>query len=467
MFFLQSCAISTAPVLRLFVSQRFSADQSGGIAPEARWFIAMRWRVVAVGTVVTLGASAQHALPLDVCARLLFALTSLAGLNACFAILAHRESFRPPVLLALQVYVDLAILTIILHFTGGVENPLSLSLVIHVVLGGILLSRRQCYTVATVASALFILMAWGEWSGVLHHYFVPALPHGEEGWKADAAQHTFYVAGVTSLQSALFFFVAYVVTTLVARARSQEAQMMRTAKLAAVGELAGNVAHEVNNPIAILSAKARLLLADHRDGMSAKVMEEIGKIIELADRVARIAQGLLSYCRPSPARRELVDILVPIRKALSMVEQRSRSNSVRIEDRLGDAILKVRANAGEIEEVFLNLFLNALDAMPGGGVLTMSTAIRNNGSQAAPSVEVAVADTGIGIPPEIQGEIFEPFFTSKEEERGTGLGLAICLGIIRSHGGTIAVESEPGRGTGFTVRLPLAQAESEAYVQHG
>ena len=78
-----------------------------------------------------------------------------------------------------------------------------------------------------------------------------------------------------------------------------------------------------------------------------------------------------------------------------------------------------------------------------------------------------MADTGIGIPPEIQGEIFEPFFTSKEEERGTGLGLAICLGIIRSHGGTIAVESEPGRGTGFTVRLPLAQAESEAYVQHG
>jgi len=454
-------------MLRLFVKQRFDADLSGGSAPEVRWFISMRWRVLLAGGLVSIGATAQHVLPPDVCVRLLFALAGLAGLNVCFAILAHRETWKPPVLLAFQVYADLVILTVILHFTGGVENPLSLSLVIHVVLGGILLSRRQCYAVATVASMLFVFMAWGEWSGVLPHYFVPALPHGEEGWKADAAQHTFYVAGVTSLQSALFFFVAYVVTTLVARARSQEAQMMRAAKLAAVGELAGNVAHEVNNPIAILSAKARLLLADHRDGMSAKVTEEIGKIIELADRVARIAQGLLSYCRPSPARRDLVDIRVPIRKALSMVEQRSRTNGVRVEDRLGDAILKVRANAGEIEEVFLNLFLNALDAMPGGGVLATSTTIRNNGSQAAPSVEVVVADTGIGIPREIQGEIFEPFLTSKEEGRGTGLGLAICLGIVRSHGGTIAVESEPGRGTGFTVRLPLAQAESEAYVQHG
>jgi signal transduction histidine kinase len=465
--------------------------------------------------------------------------------------------------------------------------------------------------VAASAGALFMLMAWGEWSGLLHHHFVPALPHGETGWKADAAHNTFYVAGVTSLQSALFFFVAYTVSTLVERARFQErrlealaeearaerrlleqalettgtalrvtnpnlqprwinaqwrewfgsgdpdasprgqgtdrftnplvaaherasaadtgmeslqvtelalaflpddgpghargrrhdrvfrittaplinrdgtvgdvvdlaqeitqqkqaeAHMMRAAKLAAVGELAGNVAHEVNNPIAIISAKARLLLADHRNGMSAKTAEEIGKIVDLADRVARIAQGLLSYCRPSPARRVPLDIRVPIRKALSMIEQRARSSGVHVEDRLGHSMPPVRANASEIEEVFLNLFLNALDAMPAGGGLSISTASPDNGPSPVPCVEVAVEDTGIGIADEIRGEIFEPFLSTKEEGRGTGLGLSICLGIIRSHGGTIDVDSAPGQGTRFAVRLPIAVSDHAAETRHG
>jgi signal transduction histidine kinase len=588
----------------------------------------MRWVAVLLATLATVTATVTDVLPRDVCALLLYTLAAAAVFNACFTILAGYEAWVPH-LLQIQVYADLGILTLLLHFSGGVENPLSLSLLVNVVIAGILLSRRQCYIVATVASALFMLMAWGEWAGVLQHYFVPALPHGEAGWKDDASHDTLYVASTTFLQSGLFYFVAYFVTTLAERTRSQERrlkavaeeahaerqllaqalettatalrvvdpdlqprwmnerwkewfrcggatnsaliegadrlagviaaaepsqssqgagdggvrvtevtlpcapdqrlgyprggrpervfrvttaplmngdgsvrqavelaqeitqqklgeiQIMRAAKMAAVGELAGHVAHEVNNPVAIISAKARLLLADHRDAMSPKTAEEVGKIVELADRVARIAQGLLSFCRPSPAARTPLDIRVPIRKALSMVEQRARAAGVGIADRLPDAVPAVRASAAEMEEVFLNLFLNALDAMSKGGMLTVSAAGVDatfcppahgpNGTDAttsmagaagalaggAPCVAVFVEDTGTGIPHEIRGEIFEPFFTTKGEGRGTGLGLAICLGIVRNHGGTIDVDSEPGRATRFAVRLPIDVSDSK------
>ncbi|MBI4516498.1 MAG: hypothetical protein HY699_11870 [Deltaproteobacteria bacterium] len=615
---------------RLFIKRGVSEGEAGGIAPEAHWFISTRWAAVAVGTIVSLVAGAYGVLPPDVLARLLITIAGSAGLNIGFAIMAGHEACKP-YLLALQMYADLAILTILLHLTGGVENPLCLSLLIHVALGGILLSRRQCYLVATAASVMFMLMAWGEWSDLLHHYFVPALPHGEPGWKADAAQNTFYVAGLTSLQTALFFFVAYIVTTLVERARFQErrlealaaqaraerrlleqalqttgtalrvsgsnlrsrwmngrwqewfgtgdsgglpldrgsdrlrsglataggmpvaaeisqaiecrsvapdgirvtevvlpsgkaapgnarsgrhdrvfrvtiapltsgdgpagefvelaqeiteqkqaeAQMMRAAKLAAVGELAGHVAHEVNNPIAIISAKGRLLLQDHRDEMSAKTAAEVNKIVEFADRVARIAQGLLSYCRPSAAVRTPISIHAPIRKALSMIEERATSGGVRIDERFGQARPTILANSSEMEEIFLNLFLNALDAMPAGGVLTIATAgpddhrgepaapatLAPDGA-AAPSVSVVIEDTGHGIAEEVRNEIFEPFFTTKEAGRGTGLGLAICLGIVRNHGGTIAVDSEVGRGTRFTVKLPAHMPNESVDTQY-
>ncbi|MBI1987351.1 MAG: hypothetical protein HYS70_03255 [Nitrospinae bacterium] len=146
-----------------------------------------------------------------------------------------------------------------------------------------------------------------------------------------------------------------------------QAQILQAGKMAAVGELAGQVAHEVNNPIAILGAKARLLLLDHRDGMSAKTAQELAKIINLSDRVARIAQGLLTYCRPSAAMRTPLDVRIPIRKALSMVEHRARMAGVQLEEHLSDPVPLIKANGNEIEQVFLNLFLNALDAMPQGG----------------------------------------------------------------------------------------------------
>jgi signal transduction histidine kinase len=237
-----------------------------------------------------------------------------------------------------------------------------------------------------------------------------------------------------------------------------QARMIHANRLAAVGEIAGRVAHEINNPIAIIGAKARLLLADDRIVLPPTARDELVKIADLSDRVARIAQGLLSYARSSPGPRALLDIHIPIREALAYLEGRARDSNVRVGARLAEDLPLVHANAAELEQIFLNLFLNAFDAMPHGGELRLAareTVLSNDGS--TPALEVVVEDTGIGITPELHGRVFEPFLTTKPEGRGSGLGLSICLGLVRSHGGMIALESEPGRGTRVSVWLPLRQ----------
>ena len=247
-----------------------------------------------------------------------------------------------------------------------------------------------------------------------------------------------------------------------------QTQMMRAEQLAAIGELAGQVAHEVNNPIAIISAKTRLLLSDHRSEMSDDIASEIEKITDLSDRVARIAQGLLSYCRPSGAVRTQMDIRNSIRKALALIEQRAKQTGIEITEDLSNEVPMVEANPQEMEQVFLNLLLNALDAMHQGGRLTLSARQENEAADDANSwITVTVQDTGCGIPEEQRELIFQPFYTTKEQGRGTGLGLSICHGLIQSHGGTIDVESQPGEGTSFIVRLPVHSSSQQTKASHG
>lgn len=236
-----------------------------------------------------------------------------------------------------------------------------------------------------------------------------------------------------------------------------QARMLRAGKLAAVGELAGQVAHEVNNPIAIISAKARLLLEDDREPMPDKFRQELVKISDLADRVAQIAQGLLSYCRPSPATRQLLDVATPIRQALRTVDHRARNLHVTIDDQLPDHLPPLRANAGELQQLFLNLLLNALDAMPDGGELTISAESAQLDGNAR--LTVCVADTGHGIDEAIQEQVFEPFYTTKSDGKGTGLGLSICAGLVRSHSGRIYLHSAPGQGTRIYVELPVDEEQ--------
>ena len=242
--------------------------------------------------------------------------------------------------------------------------------------------------------------------------------------------------------------------------KQMEAQLVQTAKLAAVGQLAGGVAHEINNPTGIILAKANLLLSNFGDKLPAKVSTDLEKIEKHAERVAMIARGLLTFSRQSVGERIHVNINTIVAEALSLVEHRLSVENIRAETHLRPDLPDIKGNPNELQQVIINIVNNAIDAMPGGGELTIASGLTSEiegEGRLRHYVTVVIRDTGAGIPLADQGKIFDPFFTTKEVGKGTGLGLSISHGIVKSHGGDILVKSQDGIGMIFTVKLPCEE----------
>ncbi|MBL4844590.1 MAG: PAS domain S-box protein [Planctomycetes bacterium] len=232
--------------------------------------------------------------------------------------------------------------------------------------------------------------------------------------------------------------------------RQLEARLAQAAKLAALGELAGNIAHEINNPIGVVSGKARLLLT--REVLSPKVERELGKIVEQCDRIGRLTRGLLDYCRPTSSPSEPTDAQLHLHKAAAFVESRAQRHGVTIElDLLPDPPW-ISAQGSELQQVFLNLLLNGIDALSeDGGTIRIES--RRGELRGHPALEFVITDDGPGVPAEHRGRVFEPFFTTREG-KGTGLGLAICHALVHGQGGEIHLESPAEGGACFTLLFP-------------
>jgi PAS domain S-box-containing protein len=226
-----------------------------------------------------------------------------------------------------------------------------------------------------------------------------------------------------------------------------EEQLQISEKMASIGLLAAGVAHEVNTPLTGISSFTQMLLegADPADPRT-RLLE---KIERQTFRAARIVNGLLNLARPSDAKGPL-DLNAVINDVLSLLEHQLETGNVRIRRMLAETPPVVEGVELKMQQVFLNLFLNARDSMPAGGWLTVST--RHADGRAV----VEVGDTGSGIPAEHLSRIYDPFFTTKAAGQGTGLGLSITYGVIQEHQGTIECDSQPERGTRFRIRLPLA-----------
>jgi two-component system NtrC family sensor kinase len=228
-----------------------------------------------------------------------------------------------------------------------------------------------------------------------------------------------------------------------------EEQMSQTEKLTSLGLLAAGVAHEVNTPLAVISNYIQML---------AKQMPEedprhsiIEKIVKQTFRASEIVNNLLNFSRTGAGEVANVDVNKVVEETLSLVAHPMKTSQIQVVKRLGDALPSVRGSANKLQQVFLNLFLNARDAMPGGGMLEVKTLAHNG------SVEIEIVDTGGGIPREHIHKIFDPFFTTKATGRGTGLGLSVSYGIIKEHAGKIDVRSTPGKGTSFHVEFPAVR----------
>lgn len=233
--------------------------------------------------------------------------------------------------------------------------------------------------------------------------------------------------------------------------RSAEMRLIQAAKLAAVGEMAAGVAHELNNPLTTVTGFAELILEDLPPDASSRA--DIELILREARRARDVVRRLLDFARQSESTRTLADLNEVLADVIELTRHLMHTSGVTFTKDLAPELPWVSIDRNQMKQVFLNLFHNALQAMPTGGELRLITrkAIRDGRAW----VIASVRDSGEGIPPEYRERVFEPFFTTKSEQGGTGLGLSVTYGIVTDHGGRIEVDSQPGGGSTFTVWLPI------------
>jgi PAS domain S-box-containing protein len=254
--------------------------------------------------------------------------------------------------------------------------------------------------------------------------------------------------------------------TDVTEQQSLQRQLLRSQKMEAVGQLAGGVAHDFNNLLGVITGYAELLMRDLAAGSREQARAE--EIKRASDRAAALTRQLLAFGRRQVLQPEVLDLNAVVADVERML-RRLISEDIQIVMAPGAGLGRVRADAGQIEQVLMNLAVNARDAMPEGGRLVIETgnadvdaayARANPDARPGPHVVLAVSDTGHGMDAKTASRIFEPFFTTKAEGKGTGLGLSTVYGIVRQSGGWVNVYSEPGRGTTFRVYLPRVEAEA-------
>jgi signal transduction histidine kinase len=227
-----------------------------------------------------------------------------------------------------------------------------------------------------------------------------------------------------------------------------QAQLVHSEKLASLGVLAGGVAHEINNPLMVILGRTELLLMD--EGLAGDVRRNLETIRLETERIADIVQGLLTFSRKSRQEKmERLNVNEVLERTLMLNEHQLTIGNVRVRKELDPSLPEVQANPGQLQQVFMNLIINAHHAMPDGGELIVRT-----GPVPQNRVFIEIEDTGCGIREEDLSRIFDPFFTTKEEGKGTGLGLSVSRNIIANHGGLIGVESTVGVGTLFRIVLP-------------
>src|SRR5208337_2503911 len=233
-------------------------------------------------------------------------------------------------------------------------------------------------------------------------------------------------------------------------------QVIEAGKLASIGELAAGIAHEINNPVAIMVEEAGWMedLLEEQELQENQNVEEFRRSLKQISlqgvRCKEITHKLLSFARKTdPIHREIL-VNDTIEEILSICDQRSKFSNIRIQTELDSSLPAISASPTELQQVFMNLINNAIDAMgSGGGLLEIRSGVEGD------KVVVDVADTGHGISKEVMSRMFEPFFTTKSVGKGTGLGLSICYGIIKKLGGNLTVDSSVGLGTTFHVSIPI------------
>jgi signal transduction histidine kinase len=234
--------------------------------------------------------------------------------------------------------------------------------------------------------------------------------------------------------------------------KQAQAQIIQSAKLAAIGELVANIAHEINNPLTSVLGFASFLV--ERLGPADPMREELSLIQEEATRARDIVRDLLQFSRQSDFLPAMADLNAIVEQVVAMLRRQGAVSSITVTEDYASDLPLVEVDVSRLKQVFVNILNNAIHVMPAGGSMRIRTTLVDN------AVWIAFTDTGGGIHADHLAKIFDPFFTTKQDVSGTGLGLSVSLGIVQSHGGTIDVETEVGQGSTFTVKLPIGGVKS-------
>jgi signal transduction histidine kinase len=235
---------------------------------------------------------------------------------------------------------------------------------------------------------------------------------------------------------------------------ANQEHLVQARKMGALGTFTAGIAHEINNPLNNISLTAETYLEEYAGGMDDEAKELIHDILTQSERACEIVKNLLDFSRTERPERASLDAREIVRSTVALVKNQIMLAGIRLEIEIPEALPPVRGTIRSLQQVFMNLLLNAIQAMPDGGNITISVAAERSNF-----VRFDIRDTGVGMKPETLEHIFDPFFTTKSVGHGTGLGLAVTYSIVKRHGGRIEAKSEIGKGTVFTIFLPVAELE--------
>ena len=250
-------------------------------------------------------------------------------------------------------------------------------------------------------------------------------------------------------------------TSLQERDKQSEIKLLQSEKQASIGKLAGGVAHEINNPLTGIFTFTHMLL--RQKDLPAEVRSDLETIAQETERVRKIVKGLLDFSRQTELDREPTDVNRLVRYTLSLVENQALIKGINLNFEPGEGLPMITLDRNQMQSVLLNIIMNALDATEPGGNITIATGIGVSANKPEQKgVEIVCNDTGCGIPAENLDKLFDPFFTTKEIGQGTGLGLSVSYGIVDRHEGAIWVQSKVGRGSTFTIWLPVEEESTKS-----
>ena len=251
-----------------------------------------------------------------------------------------------------------------------------------------------------------------------------------------------------------FTNLAIAINGMLLELKNREEQLLQSRKMAAVGTLTAGIAHELNNPLNNISLITESMIDDFDQWDKGQKIEMLKDIFTQVERAGTTVANLLDFTRRDESYFNQININEVLDKTLNFVSNEILINKIKLNKELGLNLPEIKGNQHNLQQVFLNLFLNAIQAMPDGGLLSVKSYVENN------SIRIDISDTGVGISEENMEKIFDPFFTTKKVGEGTGLGLSVSYGIIKQHHGQIFVESKLGSGTLFIINLPISTNES-------